>query len=99
MSSLSPAMADLYSLVHAEAGPLTTFTSSEESEEELRRIIEDEPGMGRRRVDRAVQPRRHTDRTQLTEERATSRFAAGDDGDLELPGVAAQRALPLVSLD
>lgn len=37
-------MADLYSLVHREAGPLSTFTTLEEAEAELAAVLEDEPG-------------------------------------------------------
>lgn len=36
-------MADLYSLVHSEAGPLSTFTTREEAEAELAAVLEDEP--------------------------------------------------------
>ena len=36
-------MADLYSLVHREAGPVSTFTTREEAEAELAAVLEDEP--------------------------------------------------------
>ena len=36
-------MADLYSLVHREAGPVSTFTTREEAEAELEAMLEDEP--------------------------------------------------------
>ena len=36
-------MADLYSLMHREAGPLATFTTPAEAEEELAAVLEDEP--------------------------------------------------------
>ena len=37
-------MADLYSLVHRDAGPIATFTKREEAEAELAAVLEDEPG-------------------------------------------------------
>ncbi len=36
-------MADLYALVHREAGPVSTFLTLEEAEEELERVFGDEP--------------------------------------------------------
>ena len=36
-------MADLYSLVHREAGPVATFTTVAEAEAELKAVLEDEP--------------------------------------------------------
>ena len=37
------AVADLYSLVHREAGPVSTFLTREEAEAELEAVLEDEP--------------------------------------------------------
>jgi hypothetical protein len=37
-------MADLYSLMHREAGPVSTFTTLGEAEAELEAVLEDEPG-------------------------------------------------------
>lgn len=36
-------MADLYVLVHREAGPVSTFTTLAEAEAELAAVLEDEP--------------------------------------------------------
>jgi len=36
-------VADLYSLVHREAGPVSTFPTREEAEAELAAVLEDEP--------------------------------------------------------
>jgi hypothetical protein len=36
-------VADLYSRVHREAGPLRTFTTREDAEAELERVFGDEP--------------------------------------------------------
>ena len=36
-------MADLYSLVHRETGPVSTFLTGEEAEAELEAVLEDEP--------------------------------------------------------
>jgi len=36
-------MADPYSLMHREAGPVSTFTTREEAEAELEAVLEDEP--------------------------------------------------------
>ena len=36
-------VADLYSLVHREAGPVSTFTTREEAEAELAAVLEDAP--------------------------------------------------------
>jgi len=37
------AVADLYSLVHRDAGPVSTFTTRGEAEAELAAVLEDEP--------------------------------------------------------
>jgi len=37
------AVVDLYSLVHHEAGPVSTFLTREEAEAELEAVLEDEP--------------------------------------------------------
>lgn len=36
-------MEQLYSLVHREHGAISTFTTSEEAERELERVLDDEP--------------------------------------------------------
>ena len=36
-------MADLYSLMHREAGPVSTFTTREEAKDELEAVLRDEP--------------------------------------------------------
>ena len=36
-------MADLYSLMHREAGPLATFTTRAEAKAELAAVLDDEP--------------------------------------------------------
>jgi len=37
-------LADLYSLIHVEDGPITTFVTREEAERELADVLRDEPG-------------------------------------------------------
>ena len=37
-------MAALYSLVHREFGPISTFAAHNEADRELGRVLEDEPG-------------------------------------------------------
>ncbi len=51
-------MADLYSVMHREVGPLATFTSYEDAERELERVFGDEPTWLRDLLDRTVRPRR-----------------------------------------
>lgn len=41
-------MADLYSLVHEEAGPVSTFTTMAEAVRELHAVLADEPDWIRR---------------------------------------------------
>lgn len=38
------AAADMYSLVHADFGPIATFTARHEAEDELAAVLRDEPG-------------------------------------------------------
>ena len=37
-------MADLYAVVHRDAGPVASFTTWPEADEERQRMLDDEPG-------------------------------------------------------
>ena len=50
-------VADLFSLVHREAGPVSTFTTREEANDELEAVLRDEPTWLTTSVNGSIQTR------------------------------------------